>query len=276
MDTQRMAQQRMAQPGAYDEWDTPQAHQGGNRASRRSVKSKTQVVSDRPGAMQISLGAAGRIVEGLASIAAFGLSIAAGLASKIFDLISWVSNGIVELTGGEGKPQGHRSAKQTLQDKFLDALILASVGWTANQWALKLASFGWFSMSPVWVLLTAGLTTTLFTQCIQSRFLRNDNPETQKEIADKYSKYQRLDVSEDLITVAQQKTREYNNSGVKSGYIIGAIVVATWAIEIDAMGTGVAWPAIRFSLATFATLCWLAVQAFSTEALIKLKEARAE
>jgi hypothetical protein len=271
-----MDTQRMAQPGAYDKWDTQQAHQGGNRASRRSVKGKTQVVSDRPSAMQISLGAAGKIVEGLAAIAAFGLSIAAGLASKIFDLISWVSNGIVELTGGEGKPQGHRSAKQTLQDKFLDALILASVSWSANQWALTLAGFGWFSASPSWVLLTAGLTTTLFTQCIQSRFLRNDNPEARKKEADEYSKYQRIDVLDDLIAVAQQKAKEYNNAGVKSGYVLGAIVIATWIIEINAMGAGVAWPAIRLSLATFITLCWLAVQAFSTEALIKLKEVRAE
>lgn len=230
--------------------------------------------SDRPNPMHVAVKCAGKIVEILAALAAFPLTITAGLASKLFDLISWISNLIVSVTGGDSEFSQSRSSMQTIQDKFLDALIVVSVGWSAKQWALNYAGFSWLADAPDWSLLAFGLTTTIFTQCIQSRFLRKDNPDERGREAKAYAGYKAMDVSPDLIDVAKQKVREYNNSGIKSAYFLGAIVVATWVIETGAMSVGAEWPAARFSLGTIAVIASCLFQAFMTEALIKLKEAR--
>lgn len=233
-------------------------------------------MADKPSPLQMAVAVAGRLVEVMAAVFAFPLTIAAGLASKIFDLISWLSNLLVSVTGGDTESSGQRTSEQSIQDKFLDALIVASVGWSANQWGLTLGGLGWLAGVPGWGLFACGLTTTIFTQCIQSRFLRRDTPSTRKREAQEYSQYKSMAVSPELIDVAQQKVREYNNAGVKSAYFLGSIVAVTWVTETWAMSVNATWPAARFSLATIAVLASCLFQALQTEALLKLKEARAD
>jgi hypothetical protein len=200
------------------------------------------------------------------------VSVVKWVAKLLSNLIIYLSRTLISMTGG-GAP--YLSGDEGPQHTFLHFLILLSFGNSARQWGIALTtvlgiSVGGTGYLPAFAL---GALVSCFTQIVQARAIRGDEPVSRRAAANDAMRHKEIDESAyaNAIEIGKIKAREYNNAGMLTHRILGAVGLATWGVELWAMGVTTAWPTAWFSLAMLAGIGSCVLQAFSTELLIKLE-----
>jgi hypothetical protein len=225
----------------------------------------------KPSRIELSAKVGAEVAGGGVALAVFPLSLISHGLGHLGTGAVWLSRQLIALTGGG---EAYINGRETVNEKFLHSLILLGFWNSAKQWALAVELSDWGRGFNPLVWAVAGLTFSLFTQVVQSRFLRADNPTAKKKEADKLAQFDRMadDAMEGKINIAKRAGKAYNNAGIKTARLLGAVVIATWTFEVHVMGVGAQWPNPALSLAGLALLCFNIIQAFLVEGLIKLEE----